>query len=431
MSCWSKRVVLLSTDGGTQRRKYRQTMAKNGHVIVGLDIGTTKTCAIVAEITDTGIDIIGIGSHPTDGLKKGVVVNIENTVETIKRAVEEAEHMSGCEISSVYTGIAGGHIKGQNSLGIVAVKGREVDEADVQRAIEAANAIAIPLDREILHTLPQSFAVDDQDGVKYPVGMAGVRLEAKVHIVTGSMTSVQNIVKSVNRVGLDINDIILEQLASSEAVLSEDEKDLGVALLDIGGGTTDIAVYSEGSIRHTAVLPLGGNYITGDIATGLRTPLAEAEKIKIKYGCAFTPIIPADETIEVPSVGGRVPRGVSRQILGRIIEPRMEEILTLAYKEIVKSGYEDILAAGVVLTGGTSIMDGVAELAEQVFNMPVRKGCPTGLGGLKDLVNSPMYATGVGLVIYGSKDTSREIKGEGNFITRMIKKIKNWFLEFF
>lgn len=406
-------------------------MAKKGHVIVGLDIGTTKTCAVVAELTDTGIDIIGIGSHPSEGLRKGVVVNIENTVETIKKAVEEAEHMSGCEISSVYAGIAGGHIKGQNSLGIVAVKGREVDDEDVQRAVEASKAIAIPLDREILHTLPQSFVVDDQDGIRDPVGMSGVRLEAKVHIVTGSVTSVQNIVKSVNRVGLEINDIILEQLASSEAVLSRDEMDLGVALLDIGGGTTDIAVFSEGSIKHTAVLPVGGNYLTSDIATGLRTPLSEAEKIKIKYGCAFSVLIPKDETIEVPSVGGREPRGVSRQILGRIIEPRMEEILNLAYKEIVKSGYEDILAAGIVLTGGTSILDGITELAEHIFNMPVRRGYPTGVGGLKDVVNSPMYATGVGLVIYGSKDPSRDSKGEGNIVTNTTRKIKKWFLEFF
>jgi cell division protein FtsA len=422
---------MMTTQRGLKRRKHGQAMAKKGHVIVGLDIGTTKTCAIVAELTDTGIDIIGIGSHPSEGLRKGVVVNIENTVETIKKAVEEAEHMSGCEISSVYVGIAGGHIKGQNSLGIVAVKGREVDDEDVQRAVEASKAIAIPLDREILHTLPQSFVVDDQDGIRDPVGMSGVRLEAKVHIVTGSVTSVQNIVKSVNRVGLEINDIILEQLASSEAVLSPDEMDLGVALLDIGGGTTDIAVFSEGSIKHTAVLPVGGNYLTSDIATGLRTPLAEAEKIKIKYGCAFSALIPKDETIEVPSVGGREPRGVSRQILGRIIEPRMEEILNLAYKEIVKSGYEDILAAGVVLTGGTSILDGVTELAEHVFNMPVRRGYPTGVGGLKDVVNSPMYATGVGLVIYGSKDPSRDSKGEGNIVTNTTRKIKKWFLEFF
>lgn len=408
-------------------------MAKKGNVIVGLDIGTTKTCAIVGEVKDTGIDIIGIGSCPSEGLRKGVVVNIESTVDAIRKAVDEAEHMSGCEISSVYAGIAGGHIKGQNSLGIVAIKGREVDEDDVERAIEAAKAIAIPLDREILHTLPQSYVVDEQDGIRDPVGMSGVRLEAKVHIVTGAVTSVQNIVKSVNRVGLDVNDIVLEQLASSEAILSEDEKDLGVALMDIGGGTTDIAVFSEGSIKHTAVLSVGGNYLTSDIATGLRTPLAEAEKIKIKYGCAYNPMIPKDETIEVPSVGGREPREVSRQILGRIIEPRMEEILNLAYREIVKSGFEDILAAGVVLTGGTAIMSGITELAEHIFNMPVRRGCPAGVGGLSDVVNSPMYATGVGLVVYGSKNISKDAirKSEGNIFTNMVKDIKKWFIEFF
>ncbi len=408
-------------------------MVNKGHVIVGLDIGTTKTCAIVAEITDTGIDIIGIGSHPSEGLRKGVVVNIESTVDAIKKAVEEAEHMSGCEISSVYVGIAGGHIKGQNSLGIVAVKGREVDDEDVQRAIEASKAIAIPLDREILHTLAQNYVVDDQNGIRDPIGMSGVRLEAKVHIVTGSVTSVQNIVKSVNRVGLEIDDIILEQLASSEAVLGSDEKDLGVVLLDIGGGTTDIAVFSEGSIKHTAVIPVGGNFITSDIATGLRTPITEAEKIKIKYGCAYTPMIPRDEIIEVPSVGGREPREVTRQILGRIIQPRTEEILNMSYKEIIKSGYEDILAAGVVLTGGTSIMEGITELAEHVFNMPVRRGCPTGIGGLTDVVNSPIYATGVGLVIYGSKNLSKETlkRFEMNIFGKTIHNIKKWFIEFF
>jgi len=414
-------------------RKGGIRMVKKGHVIVGLDIGTTKTCAIVAEITDTGIDIIGIGSHPSEGLRKGVVVNIENTVDAIKKAVDEAEHMSGCEISSVHVGIAGGHIKGQNSLGIVAVKGREVDEDDVRRAIEASKAIAIPLDREILHTLAQNYIVDDQNGIRDPIGMSGVRLEAKVHIVTGSSASVQNIVKSVNRVGLDIDDIVLEQLASSEAVLSADEKDLGVVLLDIGGGTTDIAVFSDGSIKHTAVIPVGGNFITSDIATGLRTPLTEAEKIKIKYGCAFSPMIPKNEIIEVPSVGGREPREVTRQILGRIIEPRTEEILNMSYKEVIKSGYEDILAAGVVLTGGTSIMAGITELAEHVFNMPVRRGCPIGIGGLTDVVNSPMYATGVGLVIYGSKNVTKDtLKSfEMNIFGKILHRIKKWFLEFF
>ena len=408
-------------------------MPKKNNVIVGLDIGTTKTCAVVGEAKGTGIDIIGIGSHPSEGLRKGVVVNIENTVESIRRALEEGYHLPAFEIGSVYAGIAGAHIKGQNSLGIVAVKGREVDEDDVERAIEAAKAIAIPLDREILHTLPQYYVVDEQDGIRDPLGMSGVRLEAKAHIVTGSVTSIQNILKSVNRVGLDVNAVVLEQLASSEAVLSSDEKDLGVALIDIGGGTTDIAVFSEGSIKHTAVIPVGGNYLTSDIATGLRTPVAEAEKIKIKYGCAYTPLIPKDDTIEVPSVGGREPREVSRQILGRIVEPRMEEILSLAYKEIARSGYEDILTAGIVLTGGTAILEGISELAEHIFNIPVRRGSPTGIGGLTDVVNSPMYATGVGLVLYASRHLARDGLGkmEGKWVGGIVTKTKKWFSEFF
>ncbi|TFG38298.1 MAG: cell division protein FtsA, partial [Syntrophobacterales bacterium] len=361
-------------------------MPKKENIIVGLDIGTTKICAIVGEVTGTGIDIIGIGTHPSKGLRKGVVVNIDSTVDSIKRAVEEAELMSGYEIKSVYTGIAGTHIKGMNSHGIVAVKSGEVEENDVKRAIEAAKAIVVPSDREIIHVLPQYYVVDDQDGIKEPVGMSGVRLEAKVHIVIGSVTSIQNIVKSVNRVGLDISDIVLEPLASGRAVLSSDERELGTGLIDIGGGTTDIAVFAEGSIKHTAVLPLGGNYVTNDIAVGLRTPATEAEKIKIKYGCAYTPMIPQDQTIEVPSVGGRGPRKVSRQVLGEIIEPRLEEILSLANREIIRSGYEDLLAAGIVLTGGTSILEGITELGEQIFNMPVRRGSPSGVGGITDIV---------------------------------------------
>jgi cell division protein FtsA len=407
-------------------------MARKSNVIVGLDLGTTKTCVIVGERTPQGIDIIGIGSHPSEGLRKGVVVNIDSTVEAIKRAVDEAEHMSGCEISSVYAGIAGGHIKGQSSLGIVAVKGREVDEEDKQRAIEQSKTIAIPSDREILHTLPQNYIVDDQDGIRDPVGMSGVRLEVKVYIVTGVITSIQNIVKSVNRVGLEINEIILNQIASSEAVLSNDEKDLGVALIDIGGGTTDIAIFKEGSVKHTAVLPVGGHFLTSDIATGLSTPLTEAEKIKIRYGCAFGALIAKDQTIEVPSVGGRGPREISRQTLCEIVELRMEEILTMAYKEIVKSGYEDILAAGIVLTGGTALMEGITELAEHIFNMPARRGSPVGFGGLTDLVNNPMYATGVGLVLHASKRLSKEpLSKGGSLFGDMMRKIKKWFLEFF
>ena len=408
-------------------------MAKRENIVVGLDIGTTKTCAIVGEITNTGIDIIGIGTHPSSGLRKGIVVNIDSTVDSIKRAVEEAELMSECEIRSVFTGIAGNHIGGSNSYGIVAVKGGEVDEYDVKRALEAAKAIAIPLDRKIIHILSQYYIVDDQDGVKDPIGMSGVRLEAKVHVVTGAVTSIQNIIKSVNRVGLDVNDIILEPLASSETILSQDEKELGVALIDIGGGTTDIAVFAEGSIKHTAVLALGGNYITSDISVGLRTPVLEAERIKIRYGCAYASLIPQNEIIEVPSVGGRSPRNISRQVLGEIIEPRVEEILSLAQREIIKSGYDDLLAAGVVLTGGTAMLEGITELAEQVFNTPVRKGYPVGVGGITDIINNPMYATAVGLVVRGSKNRSGYTikRSEKNILSGIIKRMERWFNDFF
>jgi cell division protein FtsA len=408
-------------------------MGRKSDVLVGLDIGTTKTTAIVGEVTEAGIDIIGIGTSPAKEMRKGVVVNIDSMAESIKMAVEEAEHMSGCRINSAYVGIAGSHIKGQNSLGIVSIKGREVDEDDVQRAIEASRAIAIPVDREIIHILPQNYVVDGQDGIKDPIGMSGVRLEAKVHIVTGATSAIQNIVKSVNRVGLDIDDIVLEQLAASEAVLSADEKDLGVVLIDIGGSNTTIAIFSEGSIKHTAILPVGGNYLTSDIATGLRTPFNEAEKIKIKNGCALTSMIPKEETIRVPSVGGREDREVSRQILGRIVEPRMEEILNLAYKEIVRSGFEDLLAAGVVLTGGTSLLYGISELAEQIFDMPARKGSPIGVGGLSDVVNSPVYATGVGLIVYSGKQLSGEsiYRKTSGIFGNMTRTIKKWLSEFF
>ena len=408
-------------------------MGKKENVIVGLDIGTTKTCVVVAEIRETSIEILGVGTHPSEGLRKGVVVNIESTVESIRGALEKAEQSAGLEISSVYVGIAGSHIRGQNSLGIVPVKGREVREEDVELAIEAARAIAIPLDRQIIHTIPQYYVVDEQDGIVDPVGMAGVRLEAKAHVVTGAVTSIQNVVKSVNKVGLEVKDLVLEQLAASEAVLSADEKALGVALVDIGGGTTDIAVFSEGSLKHTAVLPVGGNYVTSDIATGLRTPLAEAEKIKIAYGCAFMPLIPKDEMIEVPSVGGREPREVSRQILGRIIEPRMDEILTMVQKEISKSGCEDILAAGIVLTGGGAILEGVPELAEQIFNVPVRRGLPIGIGGLTAIIESPVFATGVGLLLYAARNIAKEnmIRMEGNYINRLFRRFRQWILDFF
>lgn len=408
-------------------------MGKKSNVLVGIDIGTTKTVAIVGEIADTGIDIIGVGITPAKELRKGGVVNIDNTVEAIKKAVEDAEHMSGCRIDSAYVSIAGSHIKGQNSLGIVAVKGREVGVDDLQRAIEASRAIAVPVDREILHTLPQNYVVDGQDGIRDPVGMSGVRLEAKVHIVTGAAASIQNVVKSVNRVGLDIDDVVLEQLAASDAVLSSDEKDLGVALIDIGGSTTGIAIFAEGSIKHTATLPVGGNFLTADIAAGLRTPFAEAEKIKLNYGCAMTSMIPKEDTIEVPSVGGREARMVSRQILGRIVEPRMDEILNMALKEIVRSGYEDLLAAGVVLTGGASLLPGIIEMAEQIYDMPARRGFPAGVGGLSDVANSPAFAVSVGLVFYGAKNIPSDsvYRNTGNVFKEFMKTIKRWFLDFF
>ena len=408
-------------------------MGRKSNVLVGLDIGTTKTTAIVGEVTETGIDIIGIGTFPAKELRKGGVVNIDNTVEAIKRAVEDAEHMSGCRINSAYVSIAGIHVKGQNSLGIVAIKGREVGADDVQRAIEASKSIAIPVEREILHTLPQNYVVDGQDGIKDPIGMSGVRLEAKVHIVTGSVPSIANIVKSVNRVGLDIDDVVMEQLAASEAILSSNEKDLGVVLIDIGGATTGIAIFSDGSIKHTAMLPVGGNYLTSDIATGLRTPLNDAEIIKIKYGCAVSANISGDETIEVPSVGGRDDRQVSRQILGRIVEPRMEEILNLALKEIVRSGYEDLLAAGVVLTGGTALLSGINEMAEKIFDMPVRTGLAVGIGGLSDVVNSPAHTVGVGLIMYGRKQVTGDsvYRKTGNIFGNLIRTIKKWLVEFF
>lgn len=405
------------------------------NLIVGLDIGTTKICAIVGNLTEDGIDIVGIGTSPSRGLRKGVVINIDSTVQSIRKAVEEAELMAGCEIKSVYAGIAGGHIKGLNSQGIIAIKNREVSPEDVKRVIEAAKAIAIPMDREVIHILPQEFIIDDQDGIREPLGMSGVRLEAKVHIVTGAVASAQNIIKSCNRAGLDVADIVLEQLASSEAVLSSDEKELGVALIDIGGGTTDIAIFVDGAIKHTSVLSLGGNHLTNDIAVGLRTPMAEAEKIKQKYGCCLASLVGKDETIEVPSVGGRKPRILSRQLLAEILEPRVEEIFSLVNREIIKSGYEDMIASGIVITGGSTILEGMPELAEQVFNLPVRRGLPQKIGGLVDVVNTPVYATGVGLVVYGSKNLGIHefptTQSDDNVFRRVSRRMKEWFGEFF
>ncbi|MCC6746680.1 MAG: cell division protein FtsA [Deltaproteobacteria bacterium] len=407
-------------------------MPKRDELIVGLDIGTTKIAAIVGEVSDEGIDIIGIGTAPSRGLRKGVVTHIDHTVASIKRAIEEAELMAGCEISSVYAGIAGGHIKGFNSHGIVAVKDGEVRTSDVGRVIDAAKAVAIPMDKEIIHVLPQDFVVDGQDGIKEPLGMSGVRLEARVHIVTAAVTSAQNIVKCCQRCDLQVADLVLQPLASGHAVLHEDEMELGVALIDIGGGTTDITIFSEGSIVHTSVVAAGGNHITNDIAVGLRTPSIEAEKIKQRWGCAMTSMVDADEEIEVPSVGGRAPRRVPRRVLCEVIEPRVEEMFMLVQREVAKTGYEELLASGAVITGGTTIMEGMPELAEEVLGLPVRRGAPRGIGGLVDVVRSPKFATGVGLVLYGAK----QLESAGAHRARPEKvslghRVKDWFSKVF
>jgi cell division protein FtsA len=409
-------------------------MAKSGDILVGLDIGTTKICAIVGEVTEEGIDIIGIGTHPSKGLRKGVVVNIDATVSSIKRAVEEAEHMAGCEINTVYTGIAGGHIKAFPSHGVVAIKEKEVRQADVDRVIDQAKAVAIPMDREVIHVLPQEFVVDDQDGVREPVGMSGVRLEAKALVVTGAVSSAQNIVKCAQRTGLNVADIVLQPLASSLAVLSEDEKELGVCLVDIGGGTTDIAVYSAGAIVHTAVLALGGNHLTNDVAVGLRTPTHEAERIKKTYGCAMASMVDKADTIEVPSVGGAAPRVLSRQILAEILEPRVEEIFMLVQHELQKCGMEELMASGTVITGGSTLLAGMPEMAEEVIGMPVRRGLPRGIGGLVDVVKSPQYATAVGLVVYGARQQAGspyfKIREE-NVYRKVRTRMQRWLGEIF
>lgn len=380
------------------------TDSSESKLIVGLDIGTSKVVAIVGAVAPGGeLEIIGIGSHRSSGLKKGVVVNIESTVQSIQRAVEEAELMAGCQIHSVYAGIAGSHIRSMNSHGIVAIKDREVFSQDLERVIDAAQAVAIPADQKILHILPQEYLIDEQEGVKEPLGMSGVRLEAKVHLVTCAVNAAQNIEKCIRRCGLDVDDIILEQLASSYAVLTEDEKELGVCMVDIGGGTTDIAIFTEGSIRHTGVIPIAGDQVTNDIAMALRTPTPHAEDLKIKYACALAKLTGPEETIKVPSVGDRDPRDLSRQALAEVVEPRYDELFTLVQAELSRSGYVDMIAAGIVLTGGTAKMEGVVELAEEIFHMPVRLGTPQNISGLKDIVNNPIYSTGVGLLQYGAK----------------------------
>jgi cell division protein FtsA len=410
-------------------------MRREEEIIVGLDIGTTKICAIVAEQQEEGqVEIIGIGSHPSRGLRKGVVVDIESTVESVKQAIEEAELMAGVEIHAVYTGIAGGHIKGLNSRGVIAVRDHEVTGYDVQRVIEAAKAVPIPLDREILHVIPQEFIVDGQGEIKDPMGMSAVRLEADVHIITSAATTTQNIVKCVNRAGLEVAGVILQPLASSEAVLTPEERELGAVMIDIGGGTTDMAIFLNRSLCHTAVIGVGGNHLTNDIVIGLRTPAAEAERIKVRHGCALTAMVNADEMIEVPSVGGRASRLLSRQLLSEIIEPRAEEIFSLVAQEIRRAGREEMIVGGVVITGGTAIMDGMVEVAERVLGLPVRRGVPVNVGGLVDIINSPIYSTGVGLILYVLREkTEGELQhvGGGGLLVKASSRVKGWIKEWF
>jgi len=397
------------------------------NLIVGLDIGTSKVAAIVGELNEDGeIEVIGIGSTPSRGLKKGVVINLEATVTSIQRAVEEAELMAGCEISSVYAGIAGSHVKSLNSHGIVAIREKEVTQYDIDRVIDSARAVAIPADQKILHILPQEFIIDMQEGIKEPIGMSGIRLEAKVHMVTGSVSASQNIIKCIRRCNLDVDDIVLEQLASCSSVLTDDEKELGVCLIDIGGGTTDIAIFSQGAIKHTAVIPIAGDQVTNDVAVALRTPTQSAEDIKKAYACALTQLADANEMIDVPSIGDRPSRKISKQNLAEIIEPRYEELMLLVQAELRRSGYEGLMAAGIILTGGSAKVMGLIELAEEIFHMPVRLGVPQHIIGLTDVVENPIHSTGVGLLLYGRDHLvgSEQVteSGEGAF-----SKMKGWF----
>src|SRR6266513_1410057 len=401
----------------------------NKNLIVALDVGTSKVACLVAELrTDASLEILGMGGHESKGLKKGVVVNIEATVGAIQRALEEAELMADCKISSAFVGIAGSHIRSFNSTGMVAIKDREVSALDVERAIDTARAVNIPTDQQILHVLRQEFIIDGQEDVREPIGMSGVRLEVKVHIVTGAVSAAQNVVKCVRRCGLEVNDLILQPLASSRAVLSEDEKDLGVCLLDIGGGTTDIAVFTHGAIRHTAVVPIAGDQITNDIAMALRTPTADAEELKVRHGCALRQLAEAGQMIEVAGVGDRPPRMLSRQTLAEVIEPRVEELYTLIQQVLRDSGYEELLSSGVVLTGGSAVMQGMVELGEEIFHMPVRLGIPRYTGSLSDVVRSPRYATGVGLLLEGVVQTQRGlIVRQGGSVRQVLKRMRQWF----
>ncbi|MHB8494548.1 MAG: cell division protein FtsA [Casimicrobiaceae bacterium] len=399
------------------------------NLIVGLDIGTSKIVAIVAEVTDDGLNVIGLGTQPSRGLKKGVVVNIEATMASIQRVLEEAELMADCRISEVYTGIAGSHIRSLNSSGMVAIKEKEVTQADIDRVVDTAKAIAIPNDQQVLHILPQEFIIDGQEDVREPLGMSGVRLEVKVHIVTGAVSAVENITKCVRRCGIEVRDIILQPLASARAVLNEDEKELGVCLMDIGGGTTDIAVFAGGAIRHTAVIPIAGDQVTNDIAMTLRTPTKEAEELKLRYGCALRQLADPNEVIEVPGVGERAPRKLSRPMLAEVIEPRIEELYSLVQAELRRSGFEELLSSGIVLTGGSALLAGMTELGEEVFHLPVRVGVPSYVGGLSEVVRNPRYATSVGLLLEGREQYMRgeaaraQVSGIGGVAERM----RQWF----
>jgi cell division protein FtsA len=401
---------------------------------VGLDIATSKVCSAVGEMTEHGVEIIGIGSHGSSGMRKGVVINIDNTVASIKKAVEEAALMAGCEINTVFTGIAGSHIKAFNSHGVVAVKTREVSHRDLDRVLDAAKAVAIPTDQEVIHVLPQDYIIDDQDGIKDPLGMSGVRLEARVHIVTGATTAMQNIVKCCNRSGLHVADVALMGLACADAVLTEDEKDLGVALADMGSGTTDITIFHDGAVKHTAVLPIGGNHVTNDIAAGLRTPFADAERIKLRYGCAKASMVAEQARLEVPSSAGKPQRSVSRQILCEIIEPRMDEVFQLIRREILKSGYEDYLASGVVMTGGSMLLPGALEAAEVAIGCPVRLGTSRHVGGLVDVIANPVYSSAIGLVLYGIKRQERSffrVREDANILSKVKHRMSDWLSDFF
>ena len=405
-------------------------------ITVGLDIGTTKTCSVIGYLNENNkIEVAGVGVSPSKGLKGGIIINIDNTVNSIVKAIDDAELMAGCEAGSIIVGITGHHIKGENSRGVVAItnRNRTINPVEIKRVIEAAQAIVIPTDREILHVLSKEFSVDDQTGIKDPIGMSGVRLEAEVHIITGSSTSIQNIVKSVSRSGFQCSDIVFSPIASAEATLSQDEKELGVALVDIGGGTTDIIIYIEGGVAYTSVLAIGGIHVTSDISIGLRTPLDSAEMIKRKYGCSVIDLVDASETVEVPSVGGRAPRRLFKQELAQIIEPRMMEIMEMVDSELSKSGKKEILAAGVVITGGGSMIEGSIEAAERMLNIPVRLGIPKDIEGLRDVVSTPQYSNGVGLLKYGVKMNqfrSKEYRKGAGRISSLGSRIRRWFEEY-